>query len=149
MQPINSRSDATYQTVIHSTTNQTCVLVPRVVHAELRGLMAAERDFTRKVQRRHLAAGGDPDIAEEILLMAQTQQHAITQMTGVVSTGSLACSLLHSYVASCLWYHSILHDQSHLDQLCIACFQRVRSAVGRGTLAAVLSSEGGVLAAAA
>jgi hypothetical protein len=57
--------------------------------------MKKERDFTRKVQRRHLASSGDPDHAEEVLLMAQTQQHAITQMTGVVSTGLLCVRCLH------------------------------------------------------
>lgn len=60
--------------------------------------MGEERDFTRKVQRQHLAGSGDPDRAEEILLMGQTQQHAITQLTGVVSARCVGCGLRIGHV---------------------------------------------------
>lgn len=64
------------------------VLLPCYANAttELQTLMGQERDFTRNVQRKHLQllSGGDSDKAEELVLMAMTQLHAITQFTGVV-----------------------------------------------------------------
>lgn len=105
MQSIDSHSNPINQMCVSCPVmiqSKMCVLLPHAVHAELRGEMAKERDFTRKVQRRHLAADGDPDRAEEILLMAQTQQHSITQMTGVVSSSLAACSLSRSHFGGCL-----------------------------------------------
>lgn len=64
---------------------------------ELQTLMGQERDFTRNVQRKHLQllSAGNSDKAEELVLMAQTQLHAITQFTGVVRH-----ALLHGGIAA-------------------------------------------------
>jgi hypothetical protein len=70
--------------------------------AELKKLMGKEKEFTQNVQLKHLQqySAGDADMAEDLLMMAQTNLHAITQFTGVVS--------IRSFRGSAFVWHSAL-----------------------------------------
>lgn len=58
--------------------------------------MGKEKEFTLNVQLKHLQqySAGDADQAEDLLMMAQSNLHAITQFTGVVSVTALVCLAL-------------------------------------------------------